>query len=213
MRLRQRVLIMKRMNRIPLDLVRKAQGGFSLIEVLISIVIVAIGLLGLAGLQARAMNAEFESYQRSQAVLLANDMIDRMRMSRTSYGTFKNVSNATTGAGYLGTAGASSYTVNCSSADAADVALCEWNSLLTGTAETSGGSKVGAMIGARGCITYDLATEVAGVADSGVFTVSVVWQGTQDTVASTSNLCATGLYGAETRRRVVSISFRLARLS
>jgi len=191
----------------------QAQAGFSLIEVLISMVIVAIGLLGLAGLQARAMNAEFESYQRSQAVLLANDMVERMRMSRTSYGKFKNVSSATTGSGYLGTTGVGSFAVDCASTDAGDISLCEWDSLLTGTAETTGGSKVGAMIGARGCVTYDAATEIAGVADSGVFTVSVAWQGTQDTVASTSNLCATGLYGAEARRRVISMSIRLARLS
>jgi len=189
------------------------QAGFSLIEVLISMMIVAIGLLGLAGLQARAMNAEFESYQRGQAVLLANDMVERMRMSRTSYGKFKNVSTAASGSGYVGTAGADSYTVDCASADAGDVALCEWDSLLKGTAETTGGSKVGAMIGARGCITYDSATELAGIVDSGVFTVTVVWQGTQDTVASTSNLCATGLYGGEARRRVVTMAIRLARLS
>lgn len=209
-----RMLIMRAITRIsePRPVCRE-QSGFSLIEVLISMMIVAIGLLGLAGLQARAMNAEFESYQRSQAVMLANDMVERIRMSRTSYGTFKNVSTAATGVGYLGTAGADSYTVNCASTDAADVALCEWDSLLKGTAETTGGSKIGAMIGARGCITYDVGTELAGIADSGVFTISVVWQGTQDTVASTSNLCATGLYGNEARRRVISQAIRLARLS
>ncbi len=184
-----------------------------MIEVLISIVIVAIGLLGLAGLQARAINAEFESYQRGQAILLANDMVERIRMSRTSYGKFKNVSDAGTGNGYLGTAGANSYAVSCASTDAADVALCEWDSLLRGTAETTAGNNVGAMIGARGCITYDVASEVSGIADSGTFTVTVVWQGTQDTVAPAGNLCATGLYGNEARRRVVSMGIRLARLS
>lgn len=214
MHLRHVVLIMSNAKRIRgSSLAGGRQAGFSLIEVLISMMIVAIGLLGLAGLQARAMNAEFESYQRSQAVMLANDMVERIRMSRTSYGTFKNVSTAATGAGYLGSAGADSYTVNCASPDAADVALCEWDSLLKGSAETTGGSKIGAMIGARGCITYDVASELAGIADSGVFTISVVWQGTQDTVASTGNLCATGLYGNEARRRVISQSIRLARLS
>jgi type IV pilus assembly protein PilV len=214
MHLQHHMLIMNADDRNPAAASSShAQAGFSLIEVLISMVIVAIGLLGLAGLQARAMNAEFESYQRSQAVLLANDMVERMRMSRTSYGKFKNVSSATTGGGYLGTTGADSFAVDCVSTDAGDIALCEWSSLLTGTAETTGGSKVGAMIGARGCVTYDATTEIAGVADSGVFTVSVAWQGTQDTVASTSNLCATGLYGAEARRRVISMAIRLARLS
>lgn len=184
-----------------------------MLEVLISIVIVAIGLLGLAGLQARAINAEFESYQRSQAILLANDMVERIRMSRTSYGKFKNVSDAGTGSGYLGTAGGNNFAVNCASTDAADVALCQWDSLLRGTAEITAGNNVGAMIGARGCVTYAVSSEIAGVADSGTFTVTVVWQGTQDTVAPASNLCATGLYGNEARRRVVSMGVRLARLS
>lgn len=214
MHLQHGVLIMNRMNRIQSTArACRAQAGFSLIEVLISMMIVAIGLLGLAGLQARAMNAEFESYQRSQAVLLANDMVERMRMSRTSLGKFKNVSIAFTGSGYLGTTGANSYTVNCASSDAGDIALCEWDALLKGAAETTSGTKVGAMIGARGCVTYNPNTALAGIADSGVFTISVVWQGTQETVASTSNLCAQGLYGGEARRRVISVQIRLARLS
>lgn len=178
--------------------------GISLIEALVSIVILSIGVLGLAGLQARAMNAEFESYQRSQAIVLVNDMADRIRMNRVSMGVFKNIS------GYLGTS--ASYTPNCASAARSDVDLCAWHTLLQGAGETSGGSNVGAMIGARGCISYDVATELAGIPDSGVFTVAVAWQGTQDTVAPSIS-CADGLYGAETKRRTIAVNFRLARLN
>jgi type IV pilus assembly protein PilV len=53
--------------------------GFSMIEVLISIIIIALGLLGLAGLQARMTSAETESYQRSQALILVEDMVNRIR--------------------------------------------------------------------------------------------------------------------------------------
>ncbi|MCK9284995.1 MAG: type IV pilus modification protein PilV [Rhodocyclaceae bacterium] len=191
---------------------RKNQSGASLIEVLVSMLIVAVGVLGLAALQARAMNAEFESYQRSQAILLANDMVERLRMNRTAMGSFKNITDPATGVSYLGTAGDDSYVVDCTSTQAGKD-LCAWSLLLQGSAETnSGGSKIGAMAGARGCISYDPATEISGVVDSGLFTVSVVWQGTQETLASSTN-CANGLYGSEARRRVVSMSFRLGRLS
>ncbi len=53
--------------------------GFTLIEVLIAMLILAIGLLGLAGLQATSLRNNMSAYNRSQATLLAYDMADRMR--------------------------------------------------------------------------------------------------------------------------------------
>ena len=55
-----------------------AQGGFSLLEVILTMAILAVGLLGLAGLQARALNAEADSFSRAQAMMLANELADRM---------------------------------------------------------------------------------------------------------------------------------------
>lgn len=56
--------------------------GFSLIEVLVTIVILMIGLLGLAGLQGRAFTVQMESYQRAQALVLLDDMADRIMANR-----------------------------------------------------------------------------------------------------------------------------------
>ncbi len=53
--------------------------GFTLVEVLVSIVIVAIGLLGMAGLTAASLKSNNTSYYRSQATVLANDILERMR--------------------------------------------------------------------------------------------------------------------------------------
>jgi type IV pilus assembly protein PilV len=53
--------------------------GFSLIEVLITVVVLSIGLLGLASLQANSMQMNREAFMRTQAILLAYDMADRMR--------------------------------------------------------------------------------------------------------------------------------------
>jgi type IV pilus modification protein PilV len=73
--------------------VPRAQAGTSLIEVLVTIVILAIGLLGLAGLQSRLQVSEMESYQRAQALVLLNDMVGRIEANRT------NAASYVTGAG------------------------------------------------------------------------------------------------------------------
>ena len=57
----------------------RKQTGFTLIEILVTVVVLAIGLLGLAGLQATALSFNSTAYQRSQATNLAYDIIDRMR--------------------------------------------------------------------------------------------------------------------------------------
>lgn len=62
----------------------RPQRGFSLIEVLVTVLILAIGLLGLAGLQSTALRSNHSAYLRSQATVLAYDIIDRMRANRTA---------------------------------------------------------------------------------------------------------------------------------
>lgn len=61
---------------------RKFQQGFTLLEVLVTMVIMALGLLGYAGLQMASLKNSASAYQRSQATILAYDMIDRMRVNR-----------------------------------------------------------------------------------------------------------------------------------
>ncbi len=56
-----------------------AHKGFTLLEVLVSLVIFSIGLLGLAGLQIFSLRLTGDSLLRTTAAILANDMIDRMR--------------------------------------------------------------------------------------------------------------------------------------
>jgi type IV pilus assembly protein PilV len=58
------------------------QRGFTLIEVLVTVVVLAVGLLGLAGLQATTMRFNHSAYMRSQATNLAYDIADRMRVNR-----------------------------------------------------------------------------------------------------------------------------------
>lgn len=55
------------------------QRGFTLIEILVTVVVLSVGLLGLAGLQAAALKFNSTAYQRSQATVLIYDMIERIR--------------------------------------------------------------------------------------------------------------------------------------
>ena len=58
------------------------EAGFTLMEVLVAFLILSVGLLGLAGLQMKGLAYAHQSYQRSLATLLAQDMADRMRANR-----------------------------------------------------------------------------------------------------------------------------------
>jgi type IV pilus assembly protein PilV len=55
------------------------QHGFSLIEVLVALLVLSIGLLGLAALQTTSLQYNTGSYFRTQSTFLAYDIIDRMR--------------------------------------------------------------------------------------------------------------------------------------
>jgi type IV pilus modification protein PilV len=55
------------------------QQGFTLIEVLVTVIIMAIGLLGVAGLQLAGMRSNHSAFLRTQATIAAYDLIDRMR--------------------------------------------------------------------------------------------------------------------------------------
>lgn len=56
--------------------------GFTLLEALVAMLILAVGLLGLAGLQTQGLRFNTDAYVRSQATFLAYDVIERMRIRR-----------------------------------------------------------------------------------------------------------------------------------
>ena len=200
----------------------QGQRGFSMLEILISMFIMAVGLLGLVGMQALAQKAEFESYQRAQALILLNDIIDRVNTNRRAATCYAITTNTSGGYPYLGTTGANRFdtaSFSCpalaSTPDLATKAgndLIEIDAMLNGAAEQLGGGQVGAMTGARACISYDSGTMA--------YAVAVAWQGGSGTFspAGWSNApagvanCALNLYGSDTQRRVVWSLVRVASL-
>ena len=175
-----------------------------MIEVLVTLVIIAFGLLGMAGLQMRLQMSELESYQRSQALLLLSDMANRIATNRTAAtaGGYAIAAASPLGAGITCPGGTSTQ---------AQRDLREWCAALQGAGEALGANNAGAMIGGRGCV------ENVG----GDIMVTVAWQGLTPISAPPESVgCGAGDYdGAagspcvnDLCRRAVTTVVRIANL-
>ena len=175
-----------------------AQQGTSLLEVLVTIVILAIGLLGLAGLQTRLQSSEIEAYQRSQALILLNDMASRIATNRSNAEAY--ITTSPLGVGMTCPTGTSTQLIDAG----------QWCSALQGAAETLDSGSVGAMVGGRGCVE-----KVGGAAGEAVgeYSITIAWQGLTAIAAPTST-CGQNLYngssgsactGDKCRRTVTTI--------
>ena len=174
--------------------------GFTLIEVLVTMLLLAFGLLGLASLNTQMQVAETESYQRAQAVLLLQDMVDRISTNRANAADYVTGTDAPLGTG----------DGRADNEDCAALAIglardqCEWSRALKGAAEQKGGGNVGGMIGGRGCVELIQAADAAaGVCQSGIYRVSVAWQGLS-TLRAPTLACGQDAYGADGLRRVIA---------
>jgi type IV pilus assembly protein PilV len=176
--------------------------GVSLLEALITIFILAFGMLGLANLNAKMQTVEVESYARSQALILLDDMAARLSAHRGVAATYVT---STPTSGPVGTGDG---ITDCASTTAGSVGrdLCEWSIALKVNTELRGSSAVGKMIGVRGCI------EAVGGASPPSYQITVTWQGLSPTVAPAPSVdCAQSFYTSDDRYRraiikVVSIA-------
>lgn len=98
---------------------RRSVSGFTLIEVLVAVVVLAIGILGVAAMQTTSMTQGHGSLQASQAIALAYDMADRLRANSTDAYTGKYEID-TLSSGTYSTSGVKT----CWSADASTPTAC-----------------------------------------------------------------------------------------
>lgn len=73
---------------------RNRQHGVGLIEVLVALVILALGVLGFSALQLRALDAAQEATEQTVAMNMARDLAERMRINRTALLEYKTVINS-----------------------------------------------------------------------------------------------------------------------
>jgi len=184
------------------------QRGVSLVEVLVALVILAVGLLGLIVLQGRIQVLQMESYQRAQALVLLNDMAARVALNRVNASDYVTV----TAGGALDPVGVG-MTCPGVSANRQQADIAEWCELLQGASELIGTNQVGAMVGGRGCI------EDIG---NGEFLVTIAWQGLAPISAPPASVaCGEGEYDGPTEhpcqddlcRRTVTTVVRIATLT
>ncbi|HEB55105.1 MAG TPA: type IV pilus modification protein PilV, partial [Gammaproteobacteria bacterium] len=93
--------------------------GMTLVEVMIALVILSVGLLGLAGLQIHGLRGTANSNSRVQAVLIASDMVERMHANPVELNTNLAYQNITLTASACGNKPTDCDTNSCSSAQLA----------------------------------------------------------------------------------------------
>ena len=126
----------------------KKNAGFTLIEVLIAMVVLAVGLLGLAGLQVTSLKNNQSAYNRSQATQLAYDLADRMRANIAGVATY------TTGMA-AAIANCKNNTTGCSPVEMAINDLYEWNCAVAGGCENNTPPIPATLPGGQGIVCLD----------------------------------------------------------
>jgi type IV pilus assembly protein PilV len=169
--------------------------GFTLIEVLIALVVLAFGMLALARSLGRSAQEELEAQQRAQAMTLAAEIANRIG------------NNPKQAALYVGDYVPAGPVEDCAALDpvaVVEIDQCVWRNRLRGADTFDGVRAIGSPIAARGCVINPAPN---------IYVVAVAWQGVLPTVAADSP-CGEGQFGAdnEKTRRVYSTTFQIATL-
>lgn len=188
------------------------QSGFTLIEVLITLIVLSIGLLGIAGLQILARKNSLDSMQRTSATYLAEFILARMRGNPDQLAAYLVPNNAPLGSNGTANTNPRPTCENnglCSPADLAVYDLWTWEMLMDGHPERINNQPAGGLLNPSGCITGPVG------GGPGFYTVTVTWRGITPVGAGSTSLngcgLTRGLYDDQTAgdglyRRLVSIT-------
>lgn len=180
------------------------QGGVGLVEVLVALLVFSVGMLGVASLQVLSRKSAFEAQQRQEAVLLASELVARMKASGlpfrdvatnndivTLYGTLSFSASAQLAA----PTPCSLVSSDCTAAEIALWDLYEWHQSIAASSVTHGSGSQ-ALINAKGCIAYDTA------GTNQVIKVTIAWESMTKMGAGDSGDCEVGSSGNKKQRHV-----------
>ena len=165
----------------------RAEQGVGLIEVLVTLLVFSIGILGMASTQLDAKRTSHEATQRTLATSLLRDIIERMRSNPNALSSY----SVTELCDAIVDTATDCRIATCSPAVLAKRDIYEWNELLRGGSQSAaaqgGTSYAGGLDHARACITVL----------SGQITVALAWRGFSPMQNSGGSSCGqtSGLYG------------------
>lgn len=189
----------------------RAARGFALIEVMVTVLVISFGLISLAGLQLATKRGGNSSFQRSIALSLANEMLERISTNATVAGSYTTGLNGPLGAASLGVAPPTNCQLaRCTPLEMANWDRWNWERRLDGFNITSPDASAAAgLIEPRGCVVFT-PTDAA-EPNTGVVRVIVSWRSLTDTVDQATAVDVTcGATGAGTdasRQQVVLNSY------
>jgi len=177
---------------------RTSSQGNSMIETLVSLVLLSFGSLGAASLQVTSQQSSHEAQQRMLASYLAQDMLERMRNNPTA---LTNYASTAVGSNTIATepTPSCSATASCTTIQLAAHDRWLWEQAIDGVAIKTGSTKNGGLVAAKGCVTNN----------NGRVQIAIAWNDTE-TIAdagTASNGVSTCGAASAYRRQVVINSF------
>jgi len=148
----------------------KKQAGYLLVEVLVSMLIVTVGVVGIAKLQHVSKNSNAQAVQRTIASHLTDNLIERVRTNTGGINTYFPsdstvvLTGSTSAPAALCTAGNV-----CTAAQLAAFDIWEWEQNLIGTFETASGAATGGLVNPIVCLQRP-----AGGGD-GLYHIAIAW--------------------------------------
>ena len=178
------------------------QSGFGLIEILITILVLAVGLLSAASLQLLSKRSNYDAAQRTTAAHLAQDLLERMRSNSAALNDY--VPAGELGGDTLGdvpVVNCADPGVNCTPADVAAYDLWQWEEVLDGELENANGAAAGGLSAPTACVNGP------GFGGTGTYSISIAWRGMTELDDPELDDCGagTGKYGDGDRYRRVLV--------
>lgn len=166
--------------------------GFALIEVMVTVLVITFGLISLAGLQLATKRGGNASYQRTLALTVANELMERINLNPTQAAAYHTGLGTGLGRASLGAVAldCSNAANSCTPAQLAAWDLWNWERRLDGAGITDvANNDVSGLLEARGCVVF----VPGGVTspNSGQLRVIVSWRALTDTVDAANTAAVT----------------------